>query len=262
MNIGLIGCGSIGQFLSEKINQEQLFLNYQITSVFDEREKPSDKLLKLSEKYKFKVYKDLNRFLAADIDIVVECANIEVATKYACKILKEKDLMLISIGALADSNLHKELQTIAKLNDKKVFLPSGAIGGLDIVKAANITGGLTAVSLVTRKPANALGDKVFEKEQILFEGYAREAIQEFPKNANVAISLSFAGIGIDKTTVKIIVDPLIDKNIHTISLQGDFGSAEISIENNPSPTIAKTSYLTGLSILSALQSLDEQIVVG
>lgn len=262
MNIGLIGCGSIGQFLSEKINAEKLLSNYRITSVFDDRKKTSEKLSKFAKKYNFKIYKDLHHFLNANIDIVVECANIAVAKKYASKVLQEKDLLLISIGALADVNLYNEIESMAKLNERKVYLPSGAIGGLDILKAANITGGLHAVTLVTRKPAKALSDKVLEKEQVLFEGFAREAIQEFPKNVNVAIALSIAGIGIDKTAVKIIADPKVTKNIHAISMQGDFGSAEISIENNSSPTNSKTSYLTGSSILSALQSLDEQIVVG
>lgn len=262
LNIGLVGCGSIGQFLLEQINTEKLFSNYRITSVFDDRESASDKLIDLSRRYDFKIFQELDAFLDSGADIVVECANVKVANKYACKIVEQKDLLLISIGALAESTLYKELQAIAELKGTKVYLPSGAIGGLDIVKAANINGGLEVVSLVTRKPASALSKELLEKEIVLFDGTARKAIQEFPQNANVAITLSLAGIGIDKTTVKIIADPSVVKNIHTITMQGEFGSAELTIENNPSPTNSKTSYLTGLSILSALQSLDEQIVVG
>ena len=262
MNIGLIGCGSIGQFLLEKINEDKLFSDYRITAVFDDREKSTLKLRELSKKYGFKVFKELNEFLAANTDIVVECANIQVATEYASKVVQQKDLLLISIGALVDSSIYKELQSITKLKGTKIYLPSGAIGGLDIVKAANITNGLETVSLVSRKPASALSNGLLEKEKVLFEGSAKNAIQEFPQNTNVAITLSLAGIGIDKTIVKIIADPTVSKNIHTIYMEGEFGKAELTIENNPSPTNAKTSYLTGLSILSALQSLDEQIVIG
>jgi len=262
LNIGLVGCGSIGQFLLEKINEEKLFSKYRITSVFDDRESPSDKLLDLSRRYDFIIYQEIEAFLDAGMDIVVECANIEVAKQYASKIVEKKDLLLISIGALSDTALLEELKTIAESKGSKVYLPSGAIGGLDIVKAANITGGLEAVSLITRKPADALSGELLEKEIVIFEGSAKQAIQEFPQNANVAISLSLAGLGVDKTTVKIIADPTISKNMHTIYATGEFGKLELTIENNPSPTNPKTSYLTGLSILSAIQSLEEQIVIG
>ena len=262
LNIGLIGCGSIGQFLLGKINEDKLLPDYRITAVFDDRENSSLKLRELSKKHGFKVFKELNDFLAANTDIIVECANIQVANEYASKIVQQKDLLLISIGVLADSALYEELQSIAKLKGTKIYLPSGAIGGLDIVKAANITGGLETVSLISRKPASALSNELLEKEMVLFEGAAKNAIREFPQNANVAIALSLAGMGIDKTFVKIIADPAVSKNIHTIYLQGEFGRVELMIENNPSPTNPKTSYLTGLSILSALQSLDEQIVMG
>ena len=262
MNVGLIGCGSIGQFLLEKINEDKLFSDYRITAVLDDRENSSLKLQELSKKYGFKIFKELNDFLSANTDIVVECANIQVANEYASRIVQKKDLLLISIGVLADFALYEELQSIAKLKGTKVYLPSGAIGGLDIVKAANITGGLEAVSLVTRKPADALSEELLEKEIVIFEGPARQAIQEFPQNANVAISLSLAGIGVDETSVKIIADPTISKNMHTIYATGEFGKLELTVENNPSPTNPKTSYLTGLSILSAIQSLEEQIMIG
>ncbi|MCZ2260286.1 aspartate dehydrogenase [Sporosarcina sp. G11-34] len=262
MNIGLVGCGSIGQFLLEKINEEKLFSDYRITSVLDDRESTSDKLLDLSRRYEFKIFQEIEAFLDAGMGIVVECANIKVAKEYACKIVEQKDLLLISIGALSDATLYKELHSIAKSKGTKVYLPSGAIGGLDIVKAANTTGGLEAVSLVTRKPADALSGKLLEKEMVIFEGPAKQAIQEFPQNANVAITLSLAGIGVDETRVKIIADPTISKNMHTIHATGEFGKLELTIENNPSPTNPKTSYLTGLSILSAIQSLEEQMVIG
>lgn len=262
LNIGLIGCGSIGRYLLEKLNEEKLFPSYQIVSVFDEREKSKNTLQDLSKKYRFTFYQEMTEFLNSDIDLVVECANIQVVNEYATRIIERKDLLLISIGALANSALHKEFKSVSKLSGTKIYLPSGAIGGLDLIKAAKITGGLNTVSLISRKPQSALSAESLENETILFEGSAKNAIQKFPQNANVAITLSLAGSGIEKTLVKIIADPKIDKNIHTIHAQGDFGKVDITIENNPSPTNSKTSYLTALSILSALQALDEQIVIG
>ena len=262
MKIGLIGCGSIGEFLLEQLNKNKQFLNYEISAVFDARKKSTRKLEKLSQIYKFEVFEDLKAFLNSNIDIVVECANIQVVKKYATQIIQQKDLVLISVGALAEQSLYEELQSVSKLSGMKVYLPAGAIGGLELIKAANIMKGLHAVSLISRKPLAALSDESLVEETVLFEGSAKDAIEKFPANANVAITLSLAGLGIEKTQVKIIADPAVMKNNHTIQVQGDFGEATFTIENNPSPTNSKTSHLTALSILSTLQSLDKQITIG
>lgn len=262
MKIGLIGCGSIGEFLLEQLNKNKQFRNYEISAVFDARKKSTSKLEKLSQIYEFEVFGDLKAFLNSSIDIVVECANIQVVNKYATQIIQQKDLVLISIGALAEQSLYEELQTVSKMRGTKVYLPAGAIGGLELIKAANIMKGLHTVSLISRKPLAALSDESLVEETVLFEGSAKDAIEKFPANANVAITLSLAGLGIEKTQVKIIADPAVMKNNHTIQVQGDFGEATFTIENNPSPTNSKTSYLTALSILSTLQSLDEQITIG
>src|SRR5690625_3850498 len=145
VNIGLIGVGSIGTFLMEKLNRENILSEYKITAVFDERNKSNERLEMLSQKYGFCVYHELDNFLASDVDIVVECANVEVVKKYARQIIKQKDLFLISVGALVDPVLYEDLQSIAKRKRRKVYLPSGAIGGLDVLRAAHVLGGLEAV---------------------------------------------------------------------------------------------------------------------
>ena len=262
MKIGLIGCGSIGQFLLEKLNKEKLLPDYHISSVFDQRDSSALKLHSLSETYEFTIFRDLDQFLQSGVDLVVECANIQTVNDYAVRIVEQKDLLLISIGALANSSLYNELQSASRLNSTKIYLPSGAIGGLDVIKTANIMGGLNAVSLVSRKPFTAFSDGQFNEETILFEGSAKNAIQKYPQNANVAIVLSLAGIGIERTSVKIIADPEVNKNIHIIHAEGVFGEVDITVQNNPSEDNAKTSYLTALSILSALKSINEQITIG
>ena len=96
----------------------------------------------------------------------------------------------------------------------------------------------------------------------MFEGKAGEAVQKFPKNINVSIVLSLAGVGTEKTKVKIVADPTIDKNTHVIGASGDFGTFEFTVENEPMPSNPKTSYLAALSILSTLQSKNKPIVIG
>ena len=262
MKIGLIGCGAIGKFLLEKINNEKLLPDYQICSVFDERDSSRLKLKSLSETYAFTIFQDLNQFLQSGVDLVVECANIKTVNDLAVRIVEQKDLLLISIGALANSSLFNELQSVSKLNGTKIYLPSGAIGGLDVIKNAHIMGGLNSVSLVSRKPLTAFSNEESNEETVLFEGSAEKAIQKYPQNANVAIVLSLAGIGVERTSVKIIADPAVNKNIHEIHAEGVFGEVDITVQNNPSEGNAKTSYLTALSILSALKSLNEQIAIG
>ncbi len=262
INIGIIGVGTIGQFLLEKINQEKVVPGYQITAVFDERSKSKEILRDLSNKYNFTLYDELDAFLKSSVDLIVECASVEVVKQYARKIIQEKDLFLISVGALVDSHLYKELKEIATLKGNKVYLPSGAIGGLDVLRAANALGGLDTVKLVTRKPALALSVDSIEKETTIFEGSAKDAIVNYPKNANIAIAISLSGIGVDKTSVKIIADPAVTKNIHRLKAEGDFGKLELTLENSPSPNNPKTSYLTSLSILSSLESIDRTIAFG
>ncbi|MFS0574642.1 aspartate dehydrogenase [Sporosarcina sp. 179-K 3D1 HS] len=262
MNIGLIGTGSIGEFLLQKINKENGLPGCQITAVFDEREKAKMALPKLLNTYRFTAFDNVETFLKSDIDLVIECANIEVVRTFATRIVREKDLLLISIGALADLALYEELTMNAKEHNRKIYLPSGAIGGLDVIKAARVGGGLQQVSLETRKPANSLTAQTITEETILFEGSAKEAISRFPQNANVAIILALAGVGIHKTEVRIIADPLVKNNMHTMEAIGDFGKLTVQLENHPSPDNPKTSQLTGLSILAALQTLDREIQIG
>lgn len=262
MRIGLIGVGAIGKFLLEKINMEKKLPGFEITTVFDEREKAKNALAEAEQKYEFTLVQQLEKFLNGPIDIVVECANIAAIEKYAATILQHKELFMISIGALVEEQFLQQLEQVAQAAKTKIYLPAGAIGGLDVLRAAASLDGLENVSLTTRKPAKALSDEEITSEQILFTGEAQAAIKQFPKNANVAIILSLAGIGVKATKVTIIADPTVTKNIHFIEASGEFGKLELRLENDPSPSNPKTSYLTALSIFAALKKLDQTIQIG
>ena len=128
MNIGLIGTGSIGNFLLQKINKEKRLPGCQITAVFDEREKAKMTLPRLLNTYRFTAFHDVEAFLKSDVDIVVECANIEVVRSYAAQIVQEKDLLLISVGALADITLYKNLKPMPKrMAIKYICLPAQSV---------------------------------------------------------------------------------------------------------------------------------------
>lgn len=254
MNIGIIGAGAIAHFLLEKMNRQQRG-NLRITSVFV-RDKEKYRLLESA--YGVSLYTDLEQFLDSDIDLVVEAANVEAVETLLPSVLKKKDAVLISVGALADEALLTEISDLTH----NVHLPSGAIGGLDLLQNAHALGTVTSVSLTTRKPARSLIEEDIGDAKTVFEGTAKEAIRQFPKNMNVSIVLSLAGIGIERTHVQLVADPHIDKNMHHVEIIGDFGEATFSITNNPLPENPKTSYLAAMSILGTLERIGQKIRIG
>jgi len=173
----------------------------------------------------------------------------------------KKDLMLMSVGALLDSSILEVLSDACQEFSKTIYLPSGAIAGLDALKS--VKDELDSVSLTTTKhPSSLKGAKFFETSSIepekikttttIFEGNAEEAVKLFPTNINVAALLSLVGIGSKNTKVKIIADPNTTKNTHQIEAHGKFGKMNFLIQNEPSQNNPKTSRL---AILSAIHTL-------
>ena len=258
MNIGLIGAGAIARFLLNEINKKQLN-TFRIESVFV---RDREKYRSLEAEYGVQLYTDLNEFLNSKIDIVVEAADIEAVKSLVPTVITRKDIVLISVGALADTEMLTEITQIVEKQGHQIYLPSGAIGGLDLLQNAHALGTVTHVSLTTRKPASSLIKDQIKEAKVVFEGKATDAIKQYPKNMNVSIVLALAGIGFDKTHVTLVADPHIDKNIHEIEITGDFGEATFTIKNNPLPANPKTSYLAAMSILGTLQRLNGLLLIG
>ena len=113
--------------------------------------------------------------------------------------------------------------------------------------------------MVTRKSPKSLV-KDIDKEEVLFEGKASEAVKEFPLNINVAATISLACN--QDINVKIIVDPNVDRNVHEITAKGDFGEFKTTTKNFPCSANPKTSMLAALSAIKLLKSFNESITVG
>ncbi|MEK5440766.1 aspartate dehydrogenase [Fredinandcohnia sp. FSL W7-1320] len=258
MNIGLIGAGAVATFLLKEINQNQLD-NLRIKSVLV---RDTEKYRLLESKFGVKLYTDLNSFLDSEIDIVVEAANIQAVKSLLPSVIKKKDVVVISVGALADEALLNEISDSVKKHKYTVHLPSGAIGGLDLLQNAHALGKVKRVSLTTRKPANSLIDEDIQDSKVVFEGKAIDAIKQFPKNMNISILLSLAGVGIEKTRVCLVADPHIEKNIHQVDITGEFGEATFFITNHPLPENPKTSYLAAMSILGTLKRINGKLRIG
>ncbi len=180
--------------------------------------------------------------------------------------------MVMSAAALIEENLFMEISEIAKKNGRKVYVPSGAIVGLDNIKSAAI-GNIDQVTLTTRKPPQSFeGAPLVKKRKInlsslkkpimLFEGPAGEAVKLFPQNVNVSATLSLASIGPDKTKVRIITDPRTKTISHEIHVKGEFGELQTKTINRPFPTNPKTSFIAALSAIATLRKLSENIIIG
>jgi aspartate dehydrogenase len=218
-------------------------------------------------------YSDFESFVSSEADIVVEAASQDAVKKFGKAILGAgKDMMVMSVGALADRGFLSELMQAASKNSCRIYVPTGAIAGIDAIRSVRHL--LESVTLTTTKSPKALtGAPFFETSKIkldkiscrtiVYEGSASDAVKAFPANVNVAAVLSLAGIGAEKTRVKIVADPASTTNQHEIVATGGFGEIRIAVNNVPSPGNPKTSFLAVLSAIECLRSVcDDGMRIG
>ncbi|MCW7077077.1 MAG: aspartate dehydrogenase [Candidatus Syntropharchaeales archaeon] len=258
LHIGIIGCGAIAEAIVKGLSDLD---RVKITGLYDRNPEKISRLSKLlkdpPKAFDFKKMLDLS-------DLIIEAASQEAVSEFILPALeKGKDVMILSVGALGDDELFRKIRNISEANACKVYVPSGAIAGIDGIKAGAALK-IERVRLTTRKPPEAFGIEVVANstEEVLFEGSARDAVRLFPQNVNVALTLSLAGIGADLTEVRIIKDPAIGCNIHEIEVEGEFGRIGIRLENLPSPSNPKTSFLASLSAIAMLKRISEPIEIG
>ncbi len=175
----------------------------------------------------------------------------------------------LSVGVLLN---HMDLVDLARETGGRIIVPTGALIGLDAVRAAR-SGGLRSVRLVTRKPPGGLkGAPYVEENNIeldglseplkLFAGTAREAAEGFPANLNVGAALALAGLGPDETQVEIWADPGVSRNIQSVTCASDSAEFTMSIENIPTAENPRTGRITAHSVIATLERLTSPLVVG
>ena len=208
--------------------------------------------------------------LAGLADIVVECAPAAVFGEVADPAVAAGRVFVpLSCGVLLE---RQDLIDRAAETGGRIVVPTGALLGLDAVRAA-AEGEIYSVSMVTRKPPKSLAGAPYLVENRIridnldgplkvFDGTAREAAKAFPANVNVAAALSLAGIGPDKTTIEIWVDPAVERNTHNIKVDCDSTRFEMTIEGIPSPGNPATGLLTPLSVIATLRGLVSPLKVG
>jgi aspartate dehydrogenase len=207
--------------------------------------------------------------LAEVADIVVECAPSQLVRAIVAPFVSSgKTAIVLSAGALLDND---DLIELAKQNGGQIVVPTGALIGLDAVTAAAV-GEIQSVRMVTRKPVRGLAgapyivehnidiEKITEPLKI-FDGTAREAAKGFPANLNVAVALSLAGIGPDRTRLEIWADPALTRNMHRVEVESDSARFSMAIENIPSEN-PKTGLITALSVIAWLRKQRAPLRVG
>ena len=227
--IGLLGCGAIGTQIAIAIDTGMI--PAQLTHIFDSDVSKSGALV-TKLKQKPEIVENAHLLSSNSLDLVVEAASQNAVSDNALSILQNrKDLMIMSAGALLDESVFEIISDACSEFKKTVYLPSGAISGVDAIKS--VRDELDSVTITTTKhPRSLKGAKFFETsnldldnisdETIIFEGTASEAVRLFPKNVNVSALLSLAGLGSHETIVKVVADHKIDKNIHIIEAVGKF----------------------------------------
>jgi aspartate dehydrogenase len=262
--IGIVGCGAIGRALVAAA--ESGSLPVRIAGITSRTEQHAIEFLS-----RFKSpppYLSLPELIGA-ADLLVEAAGGSVVPGLAKDVFAAgKDLMVISVGALLD---HPEIIETSRRTGCRLYIPSGAIVGLDGIKSACV-GQITHVTMTTRKPPgglegaphlvqNRISLEGLTEEMEVFSGTAREACKGFPANVNVSAAVSLAGIGPDRTRIRILAVPGLKRNCHDIETEGEFGRMLMHIENVPSEN-PKTGKLTVLSIIRALQDVVDPVRIG
>jgi aspartate dehydrogenase len=264
MRVGLAGLGAVGLEVAKRLLDGIDGLTLAAVAVRD-ADKARRKLPQIGDLIALRTIDAL----ADDCDIVVEClppANFrEVAIS---AIDKGRIFMPLSVAQLLQNG---ELIERAKAKGARILVPTGALIGLDAMRAA-AEGDIRSVTMITRKPPNGLEGapylvergisvKNLDKPLKVFDGTARDGAKGFPANVNVAAALSLAGIGPDRTRLQIWADPALTLNTHRIEVESDTARFSMQIENVPSEN-PRTGKIVALSTIAALRGLVSELKVG
>jgi aspartate dehydrogenase len=270
MRVGIIGGGTIARLFIEHIRRGELG-RARVVAIAGRNERSRGRRIAADFRVPFVI--GPKALLAKKPDVVVEAASHDAVREYGEALLKKGvALIVLSGGALCDDALRKKLERAAEKSGAPLSVPSGGIGGLDALKAACVAGVDEVTIAVTKPPAAWKGIPYVERlgidldglraPRVLFEGPARDGVPHFPANVNIAAVLSMAGIGFDRTRLKVVADPALKYNTHYINVRGKTGSFSIKLENVPAPDNPKTAWLACYSALAALKAAKSPVRYG
>ncbi|MBQ5765939.1 MAG: DUF108 domain-containing protein [Burkholderiaceae bacterium] len=261
-NLAIIGCGALGKILARNLSRA-VPNSYYITCVMAKTKAHAQAL---ADEIDCAATTDIEQLLDYSPDIVVEIASHEAVHQYSERILESgADLIIVSVGALAENDFKDHLMEVARAHNRKIYVANGAIGGFDLMQTVSLMGA-EEVTINTYKEPESLNGAPYLKgqvlpqdhEEVIFEGDASEAIRGFPNNVNIAIATSLAS-RFPKTKVIIHSVPGLTENRHTIDLGCDHLHATISVRSFPNPEHPINSEATAFSVLAMLRNIASTI---
>jgi aspartate dehydrogenase len=264
MRIGLIGGGTISRLVLENIRAGALG-SFEVAALMGRRG-GAPRGRELAREFAVPYVEERAALLAKRPEVVIEAASHDAVREHLVPLLEAgTGVVVLSAGALVDDALREAAERAAIRSNSLFYVPSGGIGGLDALKTACLAG-VDEVSIQVAKPPAAWKGIAYVERQgfrldaltsplTLFEGSALEGVPHFPQNVNIAAILSLAGIGARRTRLKVVADPGLELNTHTIRVSGRAGRLTVVLENVPAPENPKTSWLACYSALAALKSL-------
>ncbi len=266
MRIALVGCGAIGSGVLELLQHEPDIAVGWI--VLPPRDHPG--ACEAAARFAPQAALVTDIADAQGVDLLVECAGHGAIDQHVLPALARGiPCVVASVGAISASGMAQRLEEAARRGQTEVQLLSGAIGGIDALAAARF-GGLESVNYIGRKPPLAWKGTPAEKEcdletltqaHCIFDGNAEEAARLYPKNANVAATVSMAGVGLVRTRVQLFADPAVSENVHDLEVRGVFGSMKLTISGKPLATNPKTSALTVYSVARAIANRSRALTI-
>lgn len=267
LKIGILGVGAIGRTIALAIDQKQV--EAQLIALCDQDSARAQALS--SELSSHPPVVSLERMVER-CDLAVEAASQAALSQFVPEALaRGRDMLIMSVGGLLGREAwFRE----AREKGCRIYVPSGAIAGLDGIKSASI-GKIESALLTSRKPVAALaGSKYvierdlpienYKEETVIFDGLAEEAARAFPATSNVAASLRLAVDPVSPVPVRVrvVAVPGGNENIHEIRVQGEFGRLTVKVENVPSKSNPRTSQLAAFSAIATLKNLTGSLRVG
>ncbi len=270
MRVGLLGGGVIARLFLEHARRGEMG-DAKVVALAGRNENSRGNALAREFDVPFVV--GAAKLIEARPEVVIEAASHDAVRECVEDLLSNGiAVVVLSGGALCDDELRARFERASAKHRALLYLPSGGIGGLDALKAA-CAAGVDEVSIaVTKPPAAWKGIAYVERMKIdldrlagpvtLFEGTAREGVPLFPANVNIAAVLSLAGVGFDRTRLKVVADPALRFNTHFITIKGRTGVIDLRFESVPSPDNPKTAMLACYSALAAFRQFDSPVRYG
>ena len=260
--LAIVGCGKLAEIVVDALI-DGLLPNYRLigtlSRTIDKAQFLSDKINRVQTDYKCSAFESIDDLLALKANYIVETATPSALKDFALRALESGSCLVpLSIGAFADFDFYEEIKKVALRNDVKVYIPSGSIGGLDVMRTISLMGKSKTKFSAKKTPTSLLNTEVYDErlkteDREVFNGTATEAIAVFPTKVNVAVAASLATVGPDSIEVSINSSPNNVGDTHCITVQNDEAKAVIDI-------YSKTSDIAGWSVVNTLRNITSPIV--